>query len=111
MFGVLRRGRGVSRCLARVALASALAVIGAAPAAGQGGATVGGVVSDGTGGRLPGATVTVTNKATGVTQVLVTGSEGNYRAVSLQPAPYDTWSWEPKARSISRCRCSRWPRM
>ena len=34
-------------------------------------------------------TVTVTNTNNGATQVLVTGAEGNYRAVALQPAPYE----------------------
>ena len=54
-----------------------------------GGANVGGVVTDETGARLPGVTITVTNKANGISQVLITGVEGNYRAVALQPAPYD----------------------
>jgi hypothetical protein len=51
-------------------------------------ANVGGVVTDTNGDQLPGVTVTVTNKANGATQVLVTGSEGEYRAVALQPALY-----------------------
>jgi hypothetical protein len=34
-------------------------------------------------------TVTITNKANGTTQVLVTGSQGEYRAVALQPAPHE----------------------
>ncbi|MFN8061621.1 MAG: TonB-dependent receptor [Vicinamibacterales bacterium] len=53
------------------------------------GANLGGVVTDDTGARLPGVTVTITNKSNGRAQTLVTGSEGNYRAVALQPAPYD----------------------
>src|SRR5688572_27372546 len=60
-----------------------------APAAGQGGAAVGGVVTDDSGAALPGVTVTIVNKNNGTSQVLVTGPEGNYRAVNLQPAPYD----------------------
>jgi hypothetical protein len=52
-------------------------------------ANVGGVVTDQTGARLPGVTVTVTNSANGTSQVLVTGVEGHYRAVALQPAPYE----------------------
>lgn len=65
------------------------ALVVAAPTFGQVvGANVGGVVTDDTGGALPGATVTITNKANGRQQVIITGSEGNYRAVALQPAPY-----------------------
>src|SRR5919204_5433485 len=52
-------------------------------------ANVGGVITDESGARLPGVTVTVINRASGAAQILVTGPEGNYRAVALQPAPYD----------------------
>jgi hypothetical protein len=55
----------------------------------QVGANVGGVVRDNTGAVIPGATVNITNTNTGGSQVLKTGSEGNYRAVNLQPAAYD----------------------
>src|SRR5438477_2736601 len=61
---------------------------GAAIAQGTG-ANVGGVVSDDTGGALPGVTVTITNKANGAAQTIITGAAGNYRAVALQPAPYE----------------------
>lgn len=76
----------VERTLITVLFAT---VIANTPASGQAvGANVGGVVTDETGAHVPGVTVTITNKANGRTQVLVTGSEGNYRAVALQPAPY-----------------------
>ena len=52
------------------------------------GGSIGGTVSDDTGGALPGTTVTVTNRANGATQVVTTGERGNYRAVALMPAPY-----------------------
>jgi Carboxypeptidase regulatory-like domain len=52
------------------------------------GANVGGIVTDPSGARLPGVTVTVTNKGNGATQTFVTGAEGNYRAVALQPGTY-----------------------
>ncbi len=58
------------------------------PAAGQGGANIGGVVTDETDAALPGVTITLVNTNNGATQVLVTGAEGNYRAVNLQPGPY-----------------------
>jgi hypothetical protein len=54
----------------------------------QGGASVGGVVKDESGGALPGATVTVLNAGTGASQTLVTGPTGNYLAVNLQPGSY-----------------------
>ena len=76
---------------AAVVLLAVLAsfVAGAGIARGQAVANVGGTVIDDSGARLPGVTVTITNKANGATQVLVTGPEGNYRAVALQPAPYE----------------------
>jgi carboxypeptidase family protein len=72
------------------ACALAIAMTVATPAAGfaQGTANIGGVVTDETGGALPGVTVTITNKNNGATQVLVSGPEGNFRAIALQPAPY-----------------------
>src|SRR5579864_8161915 len=55
----------------------------------QVGANVGGVVTDNTGAVIPGATVTITNTSNGVSQTLKAGAEGSYRAVNLQPAPYE----------------------
>ena len=65
-----------------------IALAAATPAAGQGGANVGGVITDETKGALPGVTVTLVNTNTGASQTLVTGPEGNYRAVNLQPGTY-----------------------
>jgi hypothetical protein len=64
------------------------ALVTATTAAAQGGANVGGVVTDETHAALPGVTVTLLNTNNGSTQVIVTGPEGNYRAVNLQPGPY-----------------------
>jgi hypothetical protein len=55
----------------------------------QVGGSVGGVVKDDTGAMIPGAVVTITNTSTSVAQSQKTGSAGNYRAVNLQPAPYE----------------------
>jgi protocatechuate 3,4-dioxygenase beta subunit len=33
--------------------------------------------------------IMITNRVTGVAQSLITGGEGNYRAVALQPGPYE----------------------
>jgi hypothetical protein len=54
----------------------------------QVGSNVGGVVADATGKAIPGATVTIENTSNGTTQTQTTGSDGNYRGVNLQPAPY-----------------------
>jgi hypothetical protein len=59
-----------------------------AAAVAQVGAALGGAVSDDTGSMLPGVTVTITNTANGTNQVLITGADGNYRAIGLSPAPY-----------------------
>lgn len=66
-----------------------LIVLSASPVFAQAGANVGGVVTDDSGAVLPGVTVTITNKANGVSQTFITGAEGNFRAVALQPAPYE----------------------
>ena len=52
-------------------------------------ATILGTVTDNTGGVLPGATVTIVNTDTGVSQTTVTDSEGRYTVTNLLPAPYD----------------------
>jgi hypothetical protein len=51
--------------------------------------SVSGIITDDTGGALPGVTVTIVNKANGVSQSQVTSPEGRYRAVALPPAPYE----------------------
>ena len=80
---------GRSRLRAAALLLLIVFVVGASSTSAQTvGASVGGVVTDPSGARLPGVTVTVTNKANGATQTFVTGLEGNYRAVALQPGPY-----------------------
>ncbi len=82
--------RGLARTARHLAVALLFVCFGlTAQALAQGGASVGGTVKDDTGGTLPGATVTVTNRNTGALQNFVTGPEGNYRAVNLQPGPYE----------------------
>jgi hypothetical protein len=53
-----------------------------------GAASLGGRVTDGTGGLLPGVTVTATNNATGFTRSVVTAADGSYRFPSLPPGTY-----------------------
>jgi hypothetical protein len=68
------------------------------------GANVGGVITDPSGARLPGATVTVTNSGNGAAQTFITGAEGNYRAVALQPGSYtikaELQGFAPQTRSV-----------
>jgi outer membrane receptor protein involved in Fe transport len=79
-----------ARSVGLLFLAASVVLLTAQPAdARSAGASVGGVVTDETGGALPGVTVTIANRSNGVAQTVVTGSEGRYRAVALQPASYD----------------------
>ena len=52
------------------------------------GANLAGRIVDDGGGTLPGVTVTITNKANGAQQSVVTNEQGAWRVISLQPAPY-----------------------
>lgn len=53
------------------------------------GGNISGTVADGSGGALPGASVTVLNAGTGFAQVLTTGPAGSFRAIALQPGIYE----------------------
>ena len=81
-------GKGQRQPLIVVLLLILVAALVSGPASAQIGANISGVVTDGSGGVLPGVTVTVTNTANGRAQALVTNADGRYRAVSLQPGPY-----------------------
>jgi hypothetical protein len=82
--------RRLTRCIgaAAVAMVVMLGLTGRPVAAQVVGGSVGGTITDDTGGALPGATITVANRANGTSQAMTTGERGNYRAVALQPAPY-----------------------
>ena len=47
-----------------------------------------GTVKDDTGAVLPGVTVAITNKATGKVYTVVTGNDGGYRLLDLEPGRY-----------------------
>jgi hypothetical protein len=51
--------------------------------------TITGTVIDESGAIIPGATVTVTNKATSVSRNLVSNEQGLYSAPALEPGKYD----------------------
>jgi hypothetical protein len=77
----------------RVLLGLVLALtvgVGAAPAVAQilYGSIVG-VVKDPQGAFIPGVTVTITNKETGLTRDTVTDAQGAYNLVNVLPGPYD----------------------
>src|SRR5438477_595270 len=48
-----------------------------------------GIVKDATGGRLPGATVTVVNKDNNLTREATADADGVYNIINLQPGRYD----------------------
>ena len=78
----------MKRCMAMLIAALGLA-IGAGTATAQerfGGLT--GVITDASGGVLPGATVTVTSKTTGAVRAVVTGADGVYNVPDLDPGRY-----------------------
>ena len=50
--------------------------------------SLGGVVQDGSGGAVPGATVKVINATSNVVVEFVTDGQGQYRATGLIPGPY-----------------------
>lgn len=87
-----RSNRLRRRAIVALSLAAVLVACASQPApvfAQLLGANVSGVVTDESGASLPGVTITVTNRANGTQQVLVTSDDGKYRAVALQPAPYE----------------------
>ena len=64
--------------------------------------TIAGAVSDATGGAIPKATVTVTNKATGRQRIMETGIEGLYSAPALLPSLYEVKVEAPGFRTLVR---------
>lgn len=51
--------------------------------------SISGTITDETGGVMPGATITVTNTATGLTRDQVTDARGRYRVLNLPPGSYE----------------------
>ena len=64
-------------------------LIAALPAAAQNTASITGTVRDSTGAVLPGADVTVTNVATGISSKVMTNAEGDYLVAGLPAAAYN----------------------
>jgi hypothetical protein len=74
----------------KLVVSAALLLVAAAPAFGQGTATssLSGVVTDGSGGAIPGATVVVKNNATSVTFDTVTNMTGQFSFPALAAGTY-----------------------
>src|SRR5581483_1848456 len=79
------RMRSILLMLASVALLSVLAAAGKAQTSGE----ITGLVTDSSGAAVAGASVTVTNKATGAPRKVITNSEGLYAFPSLLPGVYE----------------------
>jgi hypothetical protein len=80
-----------------------LALVCSGPAAfAQTGASIEGIVADTTAGALPGATVQVTNEATGITREVVTDGEGRYVVRDLALGEYRVEASLPGFRTAVR---------
>src|SRR5437773_10665517 len=78
------------------------AVAFATPAFGQQTGQINGVITDNTGGVVPGATVKAVEVATGLSRDTVTGADGRYTFTSLRPATYDITAELPGFRTSQR---------
>ncbi len=73
----------------RLLLIAAALLLCASSAFGQVFGTIQGAVTDESGARLPGVTITITNADTGTTRTVITNAEGAYNAKALQPGTYN----------------------
>jgi carboxypeptidase family protein len=71
-----------------IAVALSLGVLLASPALAQTG-QINGVITDNTGGVVPGATVKAVEQSTGLSRDTVTDTEGRYNFTALRPTTYD----------------------
>jgi outer membrane receptor protein involved in Fe transport len=84
--------RAFSKHLIRAAVASAFIFLFAAAAFAQTQATaadLSGTVTDPNGAVVAGATITASQKGTGLTRTVQTGSDGSYRLIGLPPGSYE----------------------
>ena len=61
-----------------------------------------GLVTDSTGARIPGASVIVTNKETGLKRTVVTSDVGDYSAAVLLPGLYEVAAEAPGFKRLVR---------
>jgi hypothetical protein len=85
-----RQSRTVLRFVIGCVLVGAIGVLGTAPSAQaqERFGTISGLVTDASGAGVPGALVTLTNKATMRVMTVTTGTSGTYRATALEPGRY-----------------------
>jgi outer membrane receptor protein involved in Fe transport len=89
--------------LRRFTLVFLLVAGAAAPILAQGLQTaIVGLVRDSSGAVIPGVTVTITNRETGVVRSTVTDAEGNYRMTSLVAGAYDVAAELPSFKTAIR---------
>ena len=74
----------MNKWMFRVGVVIAFLLLGAVPSQAQN-AQITGVVSDASGGVIPGATVTARNQDTGLVRTVVTDHLGGYRLQALPP--------------------------
>ena len=77
------------------------ALLVASPALAQTG-QINGLITDNSGGVLPGATVKAVEAATGLSRETVTGVDGRYTFTSLRPTTYDITAELPGFRMSQR---------
>ena len=80
--------RGIFRSMCASALAASLASVTTLVEAQDFRGVITGRISDASGGRLPGATVTATNVATNVDTTVTTAADGDYTIPYLNPGKY-----------------------
>jgi len=80
------------RPILRVVFLTLLSVVIAVPATAQTGATLSGVVQDGSGGVLPGVVVTARHVDTGASRQATTGADGRFALGNLQAGAYEVRS-------------------
>src|SRR6185295_6376357 len=68
----------------------------------QGTAEIGGKAVDDQGGVLPGASIVLTNEATGVIREVTSGADGGYFASQLTPGRYKITAKLPSFRTFER---------
>src|SRR5437879_3054240 len=96
--GIVRRARTVAFLAAPLVLCTLM--VCSSEVLGQGlFGTISGVITDPSGGAVPGATVKVTNVNTNVVARLTTNGAGVYVATSLNPGVYDV---EAAAKGLKR---------
>jgi hypothetical protein len=88
-------------CLVRLIVVVSFIVLTADAALAQQG-QINGVVTDSSGGVLPGVTVTAVESQTGVTRDTVSGASGRYSFVSMRPAQYEVRAQLTGFKSVQR---------